>query len=77
MNYYYNHQEKLREYKKAYYQENKHWIKEDNKKYKEQNKEWLKEDLLCECGSSVKRENMWRHMRTKKHQKYIMSLDNE
>ena len=60
--------EHIREQKKEYYEQNKEKIKE----YREQNKEKINEDrrkqkIVCECGSEVRKDNLARHKKTKKH----------
>ena len=59
----------------------KEWVqdhKEERKKYHKQyyqdhSKEKLKVKMTCECGSVVRKDNVRRHNKTKKHLKYIES----
>mgnify|MGYP005861267615 CR=1 FL=1 len=45
--------------------------KEYDVKYREQNKAYRFEKIECKCGSSVSRNQISRHRRTNKHQRYI------
>ena len=54
--------EKLKEYKQEYWQANKAEILEQNK-----------EKIECECGSIVRRSDIARHNRTKKHSDYKLN----
>jgi hypothetical protein len=66
-----NNKEKLAEYKKEYCEKNKEHIAEKMKKYRENNKEDIKlkrsEMITCECGSTVRKIQLAKHKRTKKH----------
>ena len=68
-----NFKEKMKEYKRA----NKDKIKEYKKEYLRANKEKLKEykqqKIKCECGSIVRRPDILRHKRTKKHSDYKLN----
>ena len=74
--------EKIKEYKKQYREGNKDKIKEKIKEYREANKdkmkeyreankdkikEYKKEKIECECGCITRKDNMYRHIKTKKH----------
>jgi len=56
--------EKYREYNKQY-----------SKNYREQNKEKLFEKFECECGGSYIYRNKAQHAKTKKHQKYLQTIE--
>jgi len=62
-------------YDKNYYEKNKDTIKEQNKENYEKNKEQIKEKnkikIECECGCLVRKGNLSRHLKTKKHQNYL------
>jgi len=65
------------EYGKEYRQKNKEYRKEKNQEWYQANKaeilEQNKEKIECECGSIVRRSDIARHNRTKKHSDYIAS----
>jgi vacuolar-type H+-ATPase subunit I/STV1 len=84
--------EELKEIKKIYYQENKEKIKEKVKQYmeeyrekhREQNREYQKqykqknnEMIECECGSTIKKINKLKHIKSEKHNNYLNSLNHE
>lgn len=50
---------------------NKEIIKKNNEEYYKNNKERLNEKNKCECGGSYTTVNKSRHVKSKKHQKYI------
>ena len=60
---------------KQYYEKNKEQINNWNKNYQKENKEqiikWKKEMTECECGGKYSNNHKSRHMKTKKHLKYI------
>jgi len=66
-------QEKMKEYQRA----NKEQRKEQKKEYYEANKQRIleqnKEKIECECGSIVRRSDITRHNRTKKHSDYKLN----
>jgi hypothetical protein len=82
-----NNKDKIKEYNKEYdkkkYQKNKEIIKEKakeyyqnnkaiiNKKAKEKNKDKLNEKINCQCGGKYIKQNISRHLKTKKHIKFI------
>ena len=79
------HREEIKEYLKSHYQENKHKYKEykenhreqkrqHDKKYRDKNKD-IKID--CACGSNVSKLHWNCHLRTKKHQDYLKSLEQD
>ena len=61
-----------------YRQKNKEKLAQKAKKYRDDNKESLnikkKAKITCECGSVVRKDQIARHKRTAKHQKYIVSI---
>ena len=65
------------EYGKEYRQKNKEYRKEKNQEWYQANKaeilEQNKEKIECDCGSIVRRSDIARHNRTKKHSDYIAS----
>jgi hypothetical protein len=64
--------EKIKEKKKQYYQENSEKIRERTKQYRQENSEKIKErnseKVMCECGCALRRYDIKRHRRTKKHE---------
>jgi hypothetical protein len=71
--------EAIKEYDKEYYQQNKEakaeYYKVYGKKYREENKEARKkkaeEKITCECGSVYRRDVKAKHLKTKKHLKFV------
>jgi predicted GIY-YIG superfamily endonuclease len=63
--------EPIREYKKAYQQANKESLCEYKKEYYQENKELLsekaKEPIECECGCIIRKSDLAKHKKTKKH----------
>ena len=83
-------QEQIKEMKKAYREANQDKIKEKKKKYREDNIERLKEKgrqyyldnkkkwneiIVCECGSSITRGCLNKHLNTTKHKTLIQELN--
>ncbi len=72
---------KIQQQTKAYRERNKDKIKsyrETNKeKIQKYKHEYRQKIFICECGSTMKQDGKWRHFKTKKHQKYIASLNDE
>ena len=62
----------LKESYKVYYENNKHKLNKYNKEYYENNKHKLKEKFDCECGGKYTYQNKLSHMKTNKHQKYLL-----
>ena len=62
-----NNKEKMKEYQQA----NKEHISESKKKYRQANIERIseqkKEQIECECGCTIKRGDLAKHRKTKKH----------
>ena len=70
--YYQNNKEKIVEKKKEYRENNKDKLKEYEKKYRENNKEKItnypsKQYITCNCGSKIRKNQLLRHQKTKKH----------
>ena len=57
-----------KQYNKQYYDDNKVNIKEYNKEYR---KEYNKERIYCECGCSISKCNLPKHLKTQKHIKLM------
>lgn len=56
---------------KQYKEDNKEKIKKYHKQHYEDNKEKRQQKKTCECGSIVSVNNLQRHFKTKKHQKFL------
>jgi len=63
--------EKILEYFREWREENKDKIKKQSKEWREKNKEKLSEKFNCDCGGSYSVKNKARHLKTKKHIKFI------
>ena len=57
--------------KTKYYQDNKEDIKKQHKIYRDKSKEIYYKKFDCSCGGKYIHQNILRHMKTKKHQKYL------
>ena len=88
--YYEDKRETLLEKQKEYYETNKKHIKEKRKQYYEMKNENIKqyyeknkqtisekknEKFTCECGSTCRKSDKSQHRKSKKHQKYLNSLN--
>lgn len=66
-----NNKEKCKEYDKKKYENNKEKILEKRKIYYKNNKEKIeerkKEKVICECGCEVKKCNLKKHQKSKRH----------
>lgn len=75
--YYEEHKEEKQKYDKEYYEQNKEKKIEQAKIYYENNKEELdekrKEKITCECGGFTVKSNLARHIKSKKHQEYLLT----
>lgn len=73
--YYEDNKDKILEHRKEYYKDNKDQINERCKKWYEQNKDKIsekkKQRIDCECGSNIRKSDLPKHKRTKKHIQYI------
>lgn len=65
-------EDKKKEYNKKYYNENRDKILQKKKEYREQNEDKLKEKFKCECGGNYTFNNKAHHLKTKKHQEYLL-----
>ena len=67
-------------YDKLYRQENHEKIHEVNKQYRQENHEKIlakaKEKFTCECGSIVRYDGKYHHMKTTKHKNFIQNKMN-
>ena len=76
--YYKNNKEKLLEKSKQWKENNKEKLSVQRKKYNEKNKEKIAErenqKHNCKCGGKFTHQNKSKHVKTKKHMKYIESL---
>jgi hypothetical protein len=70
-----NNKDQLIEQKKEYYEDNKDKINEQRKEYRKHNKDKIseqkKEKITCECGSIVRKNDIARHNKTKKHLDFL------
>ena len=70
-----NNKEQLNEYHVEYRQNNKEYFKEYFKEYRQKNREKIAEQqnkkFTCPCGGKYTQGNKSRHLRSKKHQKYL------
>ena len=73
--YYENNKDFYKQYNKEYRENNKEKLNKDKKEYYQNNKEAIKECLklkiICECGSVVRKDAISRHIKTKKHIKFL------
>ena len=69
--------DKCKEYQKNYQKTDKYKESRNSDKYKEYQKNYANNSktINCECGSKLKQKNLNRHKKTKKHQKYLSSLN--
>ena len=76
--YYQKNKDKLSEYQQEYYHANKEQRQEQNKEYYQINKQRIseqdKQKIECDCGSIVRRSDISRHKRSKKHTEYLNSI---
>ena len=70
-NYHENNKGKVLEYHKKYNEENKEMIKEKKEKYYQKTKEIqaekAKQAISCECGCTVRKADISKHKKTRKH----------
>jgi hypothetical protein len=66
-----NNKEKIKEYQNEYCKNNKEKIKEYQNEYCKNNKEILKEKqkekIICECGCNIRKYDLSKHLKSKKH----------
>ena len=83
-----DHREQIQEYIKQYNEDNKERLGEYRKQYHEDNREEIlqkhkqyyqnnQEKVTCECGSLVSKFEKSRHIKSKKHIKFISSMDQQ
>jgi len=72
--YYKENRDKILEKCKEKYSTNKEDMLRQIKEYQEKNKERLRERVDCECGGHYTVHNKNVHMKSLRHQKYIMEL---
>ena len=61
-----------KEYDKKNIENNKEKIALQNKEYRENNKEKINKKYHCQCGGKYSHNNKALHLKTKKHQKYLL-----
>lgn len=69
-----DNKERIKEKRKKYRQDNRERTNETAKKRYQDNKEKMKETIECECGSVIRKLEIMRHNRSKKHQSYLNNL---
>ena len=71
------HKEKMAEYQKVYRIENKDKLKQQKVEYRKKGYviEKRKLKIVCSCGCEVRKEDIRRHERTKKHQEGLNNLN--
>ena len=73
--YYQENKEAITKQRKERYQQNKEIIAKKAKEYYEKNKEAIneksKEKITCECGTIYRKSDKARHLKTKKHIKFV------
>jgi len=60
--------------KKEYYEDKKEHIKDNVSKWRNENKERIKTNninIVCDCGAEIKKYEMSRHKKSKKHMKLV------
>jgi hypothetical protein len=67
--------DKIKIQKKEYRAVNKDKIKERKKEYYQENKEKFKAKCKCECGGKYTHVVKSRHLKSKKHQAYILNVE--
>jgi hypothetical protein len=76
--YYQDNKETIQQYKKQHYQDNREQLKEQSKQYRIDNKEQVnekaKQKCYCDCGGRYTYSCKGRHLQTKKHKSYLLSL---
>ncbi len=75
--YYDKNKDKHKERDKEYREKNKEIIKEKKKEYYNKNKETLKEKykekINCICGCEITKSSLSKHLKTQKHQEYLLN----
>jgi len=79
--YYYDNKDEILQQKKDYYNKNKNEILEKWKQNYNKNKDKIlekqKEKITCECGVELRKSDLARHLKTKKHINFINSNNND
>lgn len=75
--YYERNKDKINEYKKQWYESNKEKNAEKSKQRYECNKDKLLEKFTCECGGNYVFSTKLRHFRSKKHQEYLTTINED
>ena len=69
--------EELQQYKKEWANKNSEKMKQHQNRWWEEHKEIVnekkKEKIACDCGSEVRKSELSRHYKTKKHQTYLLT----
>jgi len=65
-----------REYKKKWKENNLDKCKEAHKKWRENNLDYYKRKYNCNCGGTYTYSHKAEHIKTKKHQEYLLKLTN-
>jgi len=73
--YYWDNKEKILERQFLYQKNNKEKISKRSKIYYSNNKEKYQIDIQCECGSIVRTTELNRHCRSKKHIRYLETIE--
>ena len=66
-----NNRDKLNEHSKKYKENNREKIKQQNRKSYINNKEKINQKITCVCGSIISEQNLPRHKKSIKHQKFL------
>ena len=63
------------EYQKQHYNQNKEQKRQYQKQYYNQNKYKINEKIVCDCGVTVRKDNLKKHKETKKHLKLMLQKE--
>ena len=75
--YYEDNKDKINEKLKEYRLNNKEKIKETKKQYRLKNKDTINKKFNCSCGGKYTNSNKVKHMKSKKHLKYIKKIEDK
>ena len=64
-----------KEYYEKYYEQNVHKILKYNKEYRDNNKDKINEKHHCQCGGFYTNSNKAQHIKSKKHQNFMKTLN--
>lgn len=70
-----SHKEVAKEYSKEYRIQHKKYLNDKKKDWYEENKDRMNEHIICLCGGKYTKCHKNIHLKTKKHQQYIESLN--